>query len=163
MKKRKLIYTILTSLIILSFQACQKEDTVGGTSVENMAGDWYVKLSEDGGKTYGSEYYHYVTFNTASNSATEMWIDDKKTFYTMKGKINVDLPSLTFTGNSIENTYDNTVKFKISGKILKDAAKASGTKTVTDSIHFDVEFTDDPGKKYTLAGYKRTRFLEDDH
>jgi hypothetical protein len=163
MKMKKAIYAIMIGLTILSIQSCKKDELVGGTAVEKLAGDWYVKYSVDSGATYSDEYYHYTTYNTASNSSTEMWIDDLKSFYTMKGKINVDAANLTFSGSDIENTYDNTVKFNISGKILKDAAKASGTKSITDSIHFEVKFSDDPGTTYMLSGFKRTRFLEDEH
>ncbi|WP_409187208.1 lipid-binding protein [Antarcticibacterium sp. 1MA-6-2] len=48
------------------------------------------------------------------------------------------------------------------GKVLLDAATTSGGN-ITDSIHMNVEFSDDPGTVYTLAGYRRTGFLEDEH
>ena len=57
--------------------------------------------------------------------------------------------------------YDITVNIA-NGKILPGAATSSGGN-VTDSIYFQIEFSDDPGTLYDVAGYRRTGFLEDEH
>jgi hypothetical protein len=167
MKKYTLI--TLTLLVLLSLQSCQKDEIIGGTAVEKMAGDWYVKYSDDGGLTYHDDYYKFSTFNTSSNSSSEMWIDDLGTFYFsngshLKGKINVNLENLQFNVTNVTNAGANTnIKFTITeGKILKAAAKASGTKSITDSIYFKLKGSDDP-TTYVLAGFKKTKFLEDEH
>ena len=143
--------------------SCQKEEEISGTSVEAMAGQWFLKLSEDSGKTYNDDYYHISTFNTAANSSTEMWLDDHGEFYEFKGKVAVNLATLTLGGkDSINNEYYD-VKYVIkNGKVIKNGAKAPGSKALTDSLYFQVEFADDPGTAYTLAGYKKTGFLEDE-
>jgi hypothetical protein len=46
---------------------------------------------------------------------------------------------------------------------LEKVAKGPVSKAVTDSIYFEAEFSDDPGEIYQLAGYRRTRWHEDDH
>ena len=124
-----------------------------------MAGDWFVQEDGEG------DYAHFSTYNTAANSLTEMWIDDLETFWPMKGKIAVDQANKTFSGTNIANAYQESTFTITEGKIIKGAAKAPGSRAVTDSIIFKVEFSDDdePGIIHTFSGYKRTGFREDEH
>ena len=158
------IYIAVFALLI-ALSGCRKDPEVGGTAVQEMAGEWWVQLEGDPGN-----YYHFSTYNTAANVPTEMWIDDLETFWLMKGKVNVDIANLTFTGANVENVSPDYVgsgeTFTIvGGKIIKDGAVGPASKAVTDSIYFQVSFSDDPvpGTVYTLSGYRRTRFSEDDH
>lgn len=154
---KNIIYIICLSFLALT--ACQKDNEIGGTAVQEMAGEWFVKVNGGGG------YYHFSTYNTAENSLSQMWLDDMETFWEFKGKVNVDLNGLSFSGNNIQNTYYNSKFSVIEGKILKNAAKDLPSKTTTDSIYFKVKFSDDddPETVYTFSGYRRTGFLEDEH
>jgi hypothetical protein len=161
---KKIYY--LMALCVMIFTSCQKEEEVGGTAMQSMAGEWFVRMSADGGKTFGPDYYHFSTYNTADNSQTTMWFDDLKTFWQTKGKVSVNLENKTFSGENIKNvTYADSFFTVLDGKLLEKAAKASGSKTVTDSIYFKMRFSDDddPSTEYVFAGYRKTGFLEDEH
>lgn len=141
----------------------------GATEVVDLAGDWYVMLLVDGEDIYGLGYNLISTYNTASDDE-EMWVDDHE-LWPMKVVTPVNVESLTFSGTDLENLYSyedsegETVSPVVditNGKVLLNAATTSGGNT-TDSIHMNVEFSDDPGTVYTLAGYRRTGFLEDEH
>lgn len=158
--RRVFFSTFIFSIFFLA--SCQKEEEIGGTSTQDIAGDWFVQYSDDGGKTFHSDYFHFATYNTASNNPQEMWLDDLGTFWEMKGKVNLNLNAMTFNGTNVKEVY-NDITFNVDGKVLKGAAKGPGSGTKTDSIYMKVEFSDDPGTEYILSGYKRTGFLEDEH
>lgn len=159
----------IVSIFILStlvFTSCQKEEEVGGTAVEAMAGEWYVTASR-GGDSYDA---HFSTYNTAANSATEMWLDDLESFWETKGKVSVDLANMTFsTSTPAQNEYYDMTFEVANGKILKGAARGPGSNTPTDSIYFELKFSDDVDEDdvqietpWIISGYKRTGFLEDE-
>jgi hypothetical protein len=158
---KKILFALFITIVTLS--SCQKDPEVGGTAVQAMAGEWWLQIDGEG------DYYHFSTYNTAANSSTEMWIDDLGSFWSadgsVKGKVAVNLADLSFSGANIENADPEVpITFSIeSGKIIQNGAIGPVSKAVTDSISFIAEFSDDPGTKYNLSGYRRTRFSEDDH
>jgi hypothetical protein len=162
MKKNIFFYSIIASIITLfTITSCEREDPdPGGTAVESMANEWWVALSDDPGN-----YYHFATYNTTSNSSTEMWLDDYENFWQAKGKVAVDLNSLTFSGANVQNGYYPSTFTVTNGIIIKNGAKGPVSGAVTDSISFDIVFDDDPvvGTVYHFSGYGRTKFSEDDH
>jgi hypothetical protein len=158
MKTYKTLYTIgALLLIVLTLNSCLKDPQPGGTAVQKMSGEWWVQLDGAG------DYVKFSTYNTSANTNTEMWLDDLENFGPMKGKVNVDLTNLTFTASNAKNEYSDITFSVEAGKIIPNGSIAPGSKAVTDSITFVAEFSDDPGTKYNLSGYKRTRFSEDDH
>lgn len=175
MKRTNIIRGLLVVFIACITFACDEggDPDPGGTNVENMSGDWYVQEATDG--VGSGDYFLISTYNTANNKGTEMWIDDNLNYWWFKAKCPVNSTSLTFSGNDLESsveddddstpnvieTYDITVTVT-GGAIVKGGATAP-SGTVVDSITFDIEFSDDPGTVYTLKGYKRTGFLEDEH
>ena len=65
-------YVIAASAMIsILFTSCDEvgDINVGGTSTEQMAGDWWVVALQEDGVTpaYGGDYVHFTTYNTASN------------------------------------------------------------------------------------------------
>lgn len=163
--------SLLMLAAAFSFAACDVETDIepGGTSVEKMAGRWTVTvdmldandnvLAED----IMGERIQMSTYNTASNTSTEMWIDDGKSFWDYKLKVDVDYAARTFTTNGQkENTsYDCMVTID-GGKVLEGAATTpSGAKA--DSIVFYVSFSDDddPTLKYKVSGFRYTGFSAD--
>lgn len=159
---KKTVYILLMVVAVLS--SCKKDDETPGTAMKAMAGEWFLHYSDDGGETWG-DYAHFSTYNTASNSATAMWIDDLETFYnpSMKGVVSVDLANKTFSGTNVVNKNGDLTFTITDGKLLEKAAMAPGSKTITDSLYFNVVFSDDPTVTYTLAGYRKTGFAEDEH
>ncbi|MBW8359375.1 MAG: hypothetical protein K0M63_06180 [Weeksellaceae bacterium] len=137
-------------------------DDQGGTTTQDMAGDWYVKFTIDGQDVYNLGYTLLSTYNTAANNGQEMWIDDHANTWEYKVKTPINYGAKTFGGSNLQNqSYDVTMNIT-EGKILKGAATTSGGNK-SDSIVFKVEFADDPGTIYTVGGYKRTGFAEDEH
>lgn len=160
MKKINILYTtIMLLLVVTTYSSCKKDQVIGGTEVQDMSGEWWVNTTYDGGE---SGFYKISTFNTAANSASEMWIDDDNTFYGLKAKVKTNVSSHTFTADEADELYYEVKVTITDGKVIKNAATAPGTGIKTDSIYFNATFTGDP-TVYNYAGYKRTRFHEDDH
>ena len=141
--KKSLYFAALLSLVL--FTSCEKED-IENTAAVSMAGQWYctvdavddngtpihVPMYDDEGNITGyndgEDYFGLgdrtliLTYNTAGNSATEMWVDnlgignfaldynsywDKYGFsyptYAVKTKVTIDLNTLTFRSTESEN------------------------------------------------------------
>ena len=158
--KNNITVILLSIFLISTFISCDEggDPDPGATSTVQMAGDWFVQWDGQGG------YYLITTYNTAADNGTEMWIDDNHNFWDFKAKCPVSLSNLSFSGDNLESSvdgYDITVSIA-NGSIVKGGAETSGGNT-SDLISFDIEFSDDPGTIYSLVGYKRTGFAEDDH
>ncbi|MFD0792125.1 lipid-binding protein [Mucilaginibacter litoreus] len=174
MKKRNIIVgMLLATMGAASFSSCQKDEKIGGTAVQNLSGEYWIKIDNgaDPTGTFDDSYYTISLYNTSSNRADSVWIDDGYEsatgvpFWQIKGKIAADANNRTFSGTDIANQeYDSKFTIK-NGKILSKAATAPGTKLKTDSIYFEIQFNDDPvpGTIHKVAGYARTRFDADDH
>lgn len=170
MKRVNIIYTLLAFSVVVLLGSCQKKQEVGGTAVEKLSAEWWVKLDDghDPTGTFDNNYYTFATYNTASNKADSMWVDDYenlKPFWAIKGKVATNAANLTFSGTNIVNQdYESTFTIK-NGKVIPNAATAPGTKLKTDSIYFEIQFSDDPvpGTIHKVAGYARTKFDADDH
>jgi hypothetical protein len=67
MKKINIIF-IFIALITVAISACKKDPEPGGTAVQDMAGDWHVKVNEAGA------YSTLLTFNTSENTPNVMWV-----------------------------------------------------------------------------------------
>lgn len=158
------IFLALGVLLIIGATSCRKDPKVGGTATQSLAGEWWVKL--DGGKgEFGNSYYSIWTYNTASNRPDSMWIDDNNTIWQVKGKVACNAGNATFgSTNAINNVYYDSQFTVTNGKILANAAHAPGSGDKTDSITFQMSFSDeDPVVVHTVTGYKRTGFSQDDH
>ena len=87
---KKVLFFAATLLLGFTITSCEKEE-IGGTAVESMAGQWYVDIdavNDDGTPIKGGAHYFgydeeritLLTYNNASNSSTQMWIDDLGAF-----------------------------------------------------------------------------------
>lgn len=172
MKKTIKLSSIALSAMLLfatSFLSCDATSDLdpGGTAVQDMAGDWFVHLLADDGSgnlidIYNIGYFRLSTYNTAADVSNELFLDDHG-LWPMKSVVNVNIDSKTFSGNALPNEYSETITSDISnGFILPDAAITTGGN-VSDSIYFQVDYSDDPGTTYFIAGYKRTGFSADEH
>jgi len=165
---KKQIYIL--ALFLLTISACKKDEVIGGTAVQDLSGEWWLQVQvvdQDGNiiEDYNDEAYSGLsTYNTADNSNTQMWFDDRGSYWDVKGKVNVNLTNKTFSGENVQNvSYDS--KFTITnGKILVGAAIGPVSKAVTDSISYTLTFDDDDNNFiYHFKGYRRTKFPGDDH
>lgn len=178
--KKVLFFAAL--LMTAVFSSCSKEE-IGGTATESMAGDWYVTVEAvaDDGTVIDDDFnggrVHMLTYNTASNVATEMYIDDLGTangdFLGMKGKVTCDLSSMTFSSNGMvanETSHSKYVSDQIQitdGKIIKDGGKQNNG-SVADAIDFYIQYSEDAYAnaygytKYHVYGVRYSGLVEND-
>lgn len=171
----KKIYKYSFLLLLTLVLSCNNEEgyadlDLDKSEVSAMSGEWFVKLLVDGEDIYDIGYYKISTHNTA-NGGSEMYIDDFRQ-WPMRVIVPVNVSALTFSGSGLtsETSYKPTGSttvvvpvLKITDGIITKNGATSETGTVSDKISFKVEFSDDPGTVYTIEGYKRTGFLEDEH
>lgn len=162
--KTQFIIPVATFLIMSFFSCDVVEDyDAGATKVVEMAGDWYVKTFDGDTEVIG--YQLISTYNTAADNGNQIWIDDHQHIWEFKAKANVDYQNLTFDGDNLESKvgdYEITVSIS-NGKITKGDV-LTDAENPTDGISFDIQFSDDTDNKtYTIKGYKRTGFAEDEH
>ena len=158
--KKIIIFFIL--IVAVGITSCDKgvEPELEGVAIQEMCGEWFVETFVGDAKVLG--YAEITTYNTAKDGTDEMWIDDLGHIWEFKSVTPINLGAKTFSGNDLESVYYPLTISLTNGKILDDAATTTGGNAA-DSIYFDIEFSDDPGTIYTIRGYKRTGFLEDEH
>jgi hypothetical protein len=164
--KKLFAYIFLVSIACIGF-SCQEDLEPGGTKVQDMAGEWWVRYEVETSpgtwEDIGGGYYKMMTYNTASNTE-EIWIDDLAHFWDYKVKTSVDLTAKSFSVTGAVNvSYESAVTIE-NGVILTGQGR-SISGVATDSIHFLASFDDDTpafGTKYRVSGHRRTGFLEDE-
>jgi hypothetical protein len=194
---KKVLFFAATLLLGFTFTSCEKEE-IGGTAVESMAGQWYVDIDAVDGNgnpiSGGEHYFGYdeeritlLTYNNASNSSTQMWIDDLGAFdlaayygygaypsYAFKCLVDINQDKLTFSSNNAKNyAFVNNYKSTLynitieDGKILKGAGRQKNGSPA-DSIVFYVKYTNDPWypddgyEKYKVSGIRYSGLEEND-
>jgi hypothetical protein len=167
----KLIIAVLLFSITLLGSCTKDKPDPGATAAVNMADEWWVKEYLNG-TAITSTYRHFYSYNTSENDNT-MWWDDRGTLASttatpankrFKAKAVADYSALTFAAANADNLGFTTGK-KVTitnGKVLKGVGH-SKTGNKTDSVFLNVEYSDDPGKVYTITGHARTFFIEDDY
>lgn len=158
---KKLVYAFV-ALATLTLASCEKEP-IGGTETEQVAGQWYVEcvgLDTDGSVLYedadlfGLGKFWVITFNTASNTADSMYIQDVfAAFWDFKIKVAVNQSAGTFGITGGENLQYPCTADITNGKILYGAGKTPSGQPA-DSIVFDILFDDDD---YAGVYYDRLR------
>lgn len=147
---------LLFSVLAFALTSCNDETEPGGTAVEKMAGEWVVK--SDG--VNGGDWFTVRTYNTASNVATEMWLEDKGLNYKIKVAVSYDARTFV-TAEAVANTITSSgapATIKISeGKVQEGAYETPGGH-ISDKISFTVEAD---GQTYKVEGFRRTGFEED--
>ncbi len=157
--KKYLIYIFVLFAVVLS--SCdEKEDYEQiNSQVVDAAGEWWIKFSTT---DYETGYLKVLTFNTAADVATEMWISDNGNWKDILVKCPIDVSSLTFSGSNLDNENSDASIEITNGKIEKDAG-LSTSGIVTDKISFEIKFSDEPGVVYQATGTRKTGFVEDEH
>jgi hypothetical protein len=189
---KKVLY-FAALLFCVGLTSCEKEE-IGGTATESMAGKWYVTVDavDDAGNPIngGEDYFGLggpiilLTYNTAGNSPSEMWVDDLGQLnvgamynapypsYCIKAKVSVDQASLTFKSVDAPNFGDgwqdlDAMPVTIDGKILKGAGRQNNG-SAADSIVFFVSYKNDPWypddgyAKYKVSGIRYSGLEEND-
>lgn len=162
---KKYLFLFMT-LALVAFTGCDDHDTdPGGTAVEEMAGEWDVEIIalDNTGKQLGSlGTTTFRTYNTASNTSSQMWLDDNNSFWPFKFLVDVDYNTKTFSATSREsNDGEKGTVVVENGKVLKNAAKNLHGMP-NDSIVFTMHFSDDPqgygASDYLITGQRYTGF-----
>jgi hypothetical protein len=164
---KKIFKYLVTVAFITTLASCstneEYEDFKFDVSpVVDMSGDWYVQTFVDG--DIEVDYALITTSNTAEDDGSEIQIFDQQNIWWFNAKTPVNVGALTFSGNDLASAvdgYEITVTIT-NGAILKKGTTSTSGR-ISDSISFDIEFSDDPGTIYHIEGYKRTGFLEDEH
>ena len=143
------------------FSSCDKkaEYIEINSQVVDAAGEWWIKFSKTG---YESGYLKVLTYNTAADVATEMWLSDNGNWKNIKVKCPVKIENLTFGGTNLPNTTTSMTVAVKNGKITKGGG-LSTSGLVTDKISFEIEFSSEPGATYKAEGTRKTGFVEDEH
>ena len=158
MKQLKFIFFLS---ILFGAVSCDLTDEpeIEGVAIQEMTGEWWVAMSA-GGSDFG--YFLFTTYNTASNSTSEMFLDDLHNFWDFKVRASINFDAKTFSGTDLTNlSYESSVTIT-NGTITMKSTESTGGN-ITDGISFDLEFSDDAGTIYHGEGYRRTGFQEDEH
>lgn len=167
----KNIFKLLAfSILAFAVSSCAKEE-IGGTAVQDMAGEWYVIMDytdEDGNvieeDTYDLGYNQLYTYNTNANLATEMYVEFlsnvEDNYNSFRVIADVNYGNKTFSATDVEDDYYGYVYTIKNGKVVKDGAiSPAGYKA--DAISFTlIEEYDYNGQHYVdyylIHGYRRT-------
>lgn len=175
---KKIVYIAASLLLCLTVFSCSKED-IGGTATESMAGDWYVicdAVDENGQvveEDFNEGYFHILTYNTAENVPTKLYVDDEENMLGLKVVATADMNAMTFsTPDTLDvecgyASYVNGRAIVTNGKIIKNGGHQKNG-SVADSISFYVEYSMDElaanydYKKYHFHGIRYSGLVEND-
>lgn len=154
------------TIAVLGLSSCAKEE-IGGTAVQDMAGEWYVQVDgvdKDGNVVeedpFGMGYFSLYTYNTNENTSDRMYINDDQNFWPFCVIVDVNYNAGTFQVLGAEDSFEGISVDVVDGKVVKDGAVSqAGYKA--DGISFKIKFEDDDyaGVYYDylwIHGYRRT-------
>ncbi|TLX72649.1 hypothetical protein E9993_17585 [Labilibacter sediminis] len=168
---------ILVLVVVLQVSCDEKEKYVQiNSSTVEASGEYYVRYDQEklGEDPFGAGFNKIIAFNTSVDNGKEIWIADEGHFWDYKVKIPVNLDNLTFgSADTVINVVeDYEIKVIVNnGKIIHNVVELpSGVKA--DSIYFELWFEDlqdvgggayfDEDDVFTVAGYRKSGFLEDE-
>lgn len=169
--KKYISMMAMALMLAMSFTACDVEtdEKPGGTNIEKMCGYWDVMwYAVDANGEILDEWTEgtIYTYNKADNSTTQMWLDDKGTYWNFQFLVDIDYNAKTFRADSRDYDAAGSGQAVVTnGKILEGAGK-NLHGAPTDSIAFEVSFNDDsyPEKygfdHYLVTGIKHSGFTE---
>jgi len=151
MKKVKVIFFSLVTLLILGLMGCEKEIVVDYTDAYPIAGTWWVTYQfDDGagniGDWYGVGYTKLFIYNTARDNDS-IWIDDHSNFWDYKLKAG-------YAGSDFSVASGWNVSYPVGIVVSK------GKVIDNDSIYMEIEYADDPGTIYICSGVRFDGFGE---
>ena len=168
---KQIRYISVLFLLLLGFASCETygDYEIEYSSIHPLGGKYRVTVTDE----TGAQVYKIFAeiSNTSDESTIQCWIRigsyslSGANAYSINGKINCDLSTLSFSGSNIENLAGNvassTNTFTLTdGKVvLKGATAPSGT--IADAISFTFTNSRFPGKTYKVVGYRYTGWSED--
>lgn len=176
--------SLLMMSLLFAFTACDVEtdEEPGGTAVEKVAGFWTVRvnysIAEDEGNVPGDEANmenwewddmfgesaKISTYNTASNSAKEVWFDDSA-FFGVKVKADLDYAQKTFSCDTKDNVASSGGEIKIIKAQVLPGAATTPSGAPADAIVVYAKITNNSNTYgltyFKYEGYRYTGFAED--
>lgn len=154
----------------LFLASCNSEDfdyDINYTAIHPMGGQYKVTVSANGA-VVATKVACNIS-NTTDNSSTKCWVRigsyNSTAIYAINGKLDCNVPSLTFSGTDIENLAGNvttsTNKFTLANGKVELKAMEAPSKTMADKISFTYTTTKNPGVTYSVVGYRYTGWPED--
>lgn len=176
--KSKIKSFILFFVLSATFIGCEtySDPKVEYSPIYPLSGEWRVRITNlNTGTLVANSMYTLGTYNTTDNATDQMWIRTTSniptfspaTVKTLKAKISCDVPSLTFSTKVVTqnlNVSTNAVLDTIvitEGKITLNSVTMP-SKVTADRIFFKLTKTKSPGVTYSVEGYRRTRWSEDE-
>lgn len=172
---------ILNKIIILCFflvfaSGCEtyKDYEIGYDPIYPLCGEWMIKFIDTSVTPNDTSGLVVLsTYNTSDKSTEQMWIRSINNNLTgllpvtgrFTGKINCDVKAKSFSGESVVNTYVTTTpapSFTITGGTIVIDGYNTATGGKSDKITFTMTDTRKAGKVYTVIGFRRTRWLDDE-
>lgn len=187
---KRYVYLTFIGVLVLSFglTSCEKLDSlddyksvdIGGTATSKISGEYFVTLDWwDSANSvwsvddFGIGYVKIMTYNTASNRADSVWLNDlgllkanvNAGLWATMARVSCDASTGVFTACTADNIKSAGETITVSGgKVIADGA-TTAAGNVSDSIIVEFEWSNPTfaGEKWRFAGYKRTGFIEDEH
>lgn len=177
MKKINILYTIL---IVLAITSCKDDYEPFKSNTVDISDEWWIQYFGYNDNDSVVLLYDYdeikeyllnvldeepriksmAISNTSANDDDSVWVEHN--FWPFKSKLGFNSSTNTFVPATYSSLFNDVTVKLIEGKILKDAALSTSNR-VTDSIYLKIEFSDDEGNEYIIAGYRNTGWIEDRH
>lgn len=176
---KKINYIFILFVGLLAFSSCNSSETqpidIEYSQIHPMGGQYRISIVDETGATvkFASSAYSYCYLSNVvdETDATHCWIRignynaSKTLAYSINGKIDCDVSSLSFSGKNVMNLAGNATSSPNTFNILDGKIELKGittpSKTVTDKISFKFTNSLFPGKTYTVTGYRYTGWPED--
>jgi len=163
-------------LFLVAAASCEtaKDYEMEFSPVYPLSGEWLVRFTDTSVTPSTSGIFVMSTFNTADNSSNQMWIRITSTSATaaniaytgrIDGKINCDVAAKSFSGATVVNTYSTTttaMTYTITSGIVITDGYDTATGYKSDKISFTMTDSRKPGRTFTVEGFRRTRWLDDE-
>jgi hypothetical protein len=159
----KTIFLFLIVVALGSMTACKRTlPDFGHTAVVKLANNWWVTPYATNYGFFTGGPVFFTTYNSSSNSADSLWLDDLKLGYGFKTEVTANYAKLTFSSTNSPNQYQGDSVTVFNAKVITLGGH-SKTGVPTDSLYFQALFSDDPGDTLTVAGTARTGIIADDY
>lgn len=163
--------TILCFFLVFA-SGCEtyKDYEIEYSPIYPLCGEWLVRFTDTSvTPNVTSGLIVMSTFNTADNSKNQMWIRASSTSTTylgrFDGKIDCDVTGKSFSGTNVSNTFYTTTPvptFTITNGTISINGYDTATGGKSDKLTFTMTDTRKGGKVYTVSGFRRTRWLDDE-
>jgi hypothetical protein len=166
----KKIFILCFLLTLIAGCETYKDYEIEHTPVYPLCGEWLVRFTDTSvTPNVTGGLFIISTFNTADNSTSQMWIRSISTSSTylgrFDGKINCNVAGKSFSGENVANTYYTSAPlhtFSITEGIIVIDGYNTATGGKADKITFKMTDTRKPGKIYTVSGFRRTLWWDDE-